>query len=576
MKLFKKHIDYLLLAVICIVAILPLLRPGFFPIHDDEQVGRLFELHQNVISMHIPPRLSQNLGFGYDYPLFNFYPSFVYYVSEVFVLLGFSFIDSIKLMIGLGFFLSALFMYLFAKEYWGRWGGLLAAAAYVYAPYHSVDVYVRGALPEFWSFVFVPAVFWTLTLLFKKQKSIYVIPVVLSMAGIILTHNLVAMMSAFFLLPYILFLLWKAKNKKTFTLQLAISGVLSFGLTAYFWIPAFFEKKFTMVDLLTTELANYSLHFVCVKQFLISPWGYGGSLLGCTDDISFQLGQVQLLLVFLAIVIGIVLFLKKKQVSSVFILFLLLFVFSLFIQLSYSKPLWDILQPFWYIQFPWRFLLFSAFTSSFLIGSLANVPLNKHTKNILFVVAIFIIVGSGAQNFSPQKYLTNAKDNDYTNLDTLRWRTSIMAFEYAPKGIITHTSPIGNTVISITKDQIAKKSFDTLGNQTIVSVIVDKPQEKKFVTKSEIAVPFQINVFSFPGWDVYINNKNVTYTDNNPFKLITIKIPPGENTILAKFNDTLIRKIANSISVVSGIMIICLFGYFLVRKDNYGKKEKKR
>src|SRR3989344_6764983 len=131
MKLFKKHIDYLLLAVICIVAILPLLRPGFFPIHDDEQVGRLFELHQNVISMHIPPRLSQNLGFGYDYPLFNFYPSFVYYVSEVFVLLGFGFIDSIKLMIGLGFFLSALFMYLFAKEYWGRWGGLLAAATYV-------------------------------------------------------------------------------------------------------------------------------------------------------------------------------------------------------------------------------------------------------------------------------------------------------------------------------------------------------------------------------------------------------------------------------------------------------------
>src|SRR5580658_10112473 len=130
MSLVRKYIDLFLIIFFLGFTLSPLFVPGWFPIHDDEQIGRLFELNKDVLTGQLPPRLAQDLGFGYDYPLFNFYPSFVYYVGEVFHLFGFSYITSTKLMIGLGFILAAFFMYLFSKEYLGRIGAIVASIAY--------------------------------------------------------------------------------------------------------------------------------------------------------------------------------------------------------------------------------------------------------------------------------------------------------------------------------------------------------------------------------------------------------------------------------------------------------------
>src|SRR6266567_6181734 len=120
MKMFKKILPLFIVLMLCFWAVRPLLNSGFFPIHDDEQVGRLYELHKDVVSGQLPPRLAQDLGYGYDYPLFNFYPSFIYYVAEVYHLLGFSYIVSIKLMIATGFLLAAIAIYFLAKEYFGK------------------------------------------------------------------------------------------------------------------------------------------------------------------------------------------------------------------------------------------------------------------------------------------------------------------------------------------------------------------------------------------------------------------------------------------------------------------------
>ena len=124
MQIIRKNIYLILAVLITVIAILPLFHSGFFPIHDDEQIGRLYELNYSLESLHIPPRISQNLGFGYGYPFFNFYPSFVYYVAEIFLVLGFGYIASIKLMIGVGFIFSSVFMYLFSRKYVGDLGGL--------------------------------------------------------------------------------------------------------------------------------------------------------------------------------------------------------------------------------------------------------------------------------------------------------------------------------------------------------------------------------------------------------------------------------------------------------------------
>ena len=98
----------------------PLTKPGLYQIHDDQQIARLFLFDKALREGQFPVRWVDELGFGYGYPLFVFYPPLVYMLGEIFHFLGFGFIDSVKIVFFLGIFASGLAMYVFAKELWGR------------------------------------------------------------------------------------------------------------------------------------------------------------------------------------------------------------------------------------------------------------------------------------------------------------------------------------------------------------------------------------------------------------------------------------------------------------------------
>jgi hypothetical protein len=570
MNILRKNLFLILAILFTIVAILPLFNQGFFPIHDDEQVSRLYELNYALESLHIPPRISQNLGFGYGYPFFNFYPSFIYYVAQVFVFLGFSYIVSIKIMIAIGFILAAIFMYLFSKQYLGNLGGLVAAVLYTYAPYHSVDVYVRGALPEFFSFVFVPAVFWAIFRLSKTQSFGNVVLLGIFGACLMLTHNLVLLMTIPFAAVYFFFTIFKNKNWKSYLISVIIAGILAIFLSAYFWIPAILENKFTMVNLLTKELADYKLHFVSLTQFVNSPWGYGGSILGPMDGFSLEIGKIHLILVAIVIIYFAFNYLKtKKKTGGILVLFIALFALSVFLQSYYSKFIWDNLKALSYIQFPWRFMLFSVFTASFIGGYLLVFKFNQKLKYILSAVIIIACLIFYGQNFKPSKYL-NVNDDYYNNINTIRTKISAMAFEYVPTGIATKKSALNTTVVDIDYSEIASATATPLSENITINTLVDKPQYKKFEYRASDPSKIQVNTFSFPGWKVFINSREISYNDKNKLKLITIDVPKGSGIVEVKLTDTTVRKVANILSVIGIVLIIVLLPFYK-RKINYEK-----
>ncbi len=564
MKLIKKNIFLVFAILISFFSIVSLLHSGFFPIHDDEQVARLFELNYDVQSLHLPPRLSQNLGFGYDYPFFNFYPPFVYYFAEIFVLLGFSYIVSIKIMIAFGFIFASVFMYLFSRRWVGEIGGLVAATLYTYGPYHSIDVYVRGALPEFWAFVFVPAVFWGVSRLNDKQTYGNIILLGFFGAGLMLTHNLVALMIVPFILIFFLFTLYKNKNRKSYFGSVTFGGIVALLLSAYFWIPAILENKFTMVSLLTKELANYKLHFVSLPQFINSAWGYGGSILGPYDGFSLEVGKLHLILIAIALAFYIVNYLRNKSKHGILAIFFIMFALSIFLQSYYSDFVWKNIKALSYLQFPWRFMLFSVFTSSFIAGYLFVFKFNTKSK---YFVAGIIIIGTilfYSRLFVPSNF-NNLSDKDYTAKDVIRWKTSAIAFEYVPYGIATKKSDLNTTIVDIDQSQIAKTIATPLNDGVIINSLSDKPQYKKFEATSLINSKIQINTFSFPGWKVFINGAQISYNDEGKLKLITIDIPSGASLIEAKFTDTKVRQFANLLSIL-GLIIVVLMSSIYKRR----------
>lgn len=108
-------------------------------------------------------------GFGYSWNLF--YGPFS---SFSIVLLNFitnNIIVAYKLLAFLGLFLSGLTMYFFLKKLtFDKNIGTLGAMLYVTMPYHLTDLYVRNALGEFLSYIFLPLVFLGLYNLFNKEK----------------------------------------------------------------------------------------------------------------------------------------------------------------------------------------------------------------------------------------------------------------------------------------------------------------------------------------------------------------------------------------------------------------------
>jgi len=156
---FKKNILWLGLAGILIIpAVWALLVPGFYGASDDIHIAWLFELHKTLMMGQIPPRFVADLSFGFGYPLFNFVFPLPFYLAEIFHLSGFSLVDSIKALFFITIPISGYFMYLLMRQFTNKDLSLVAAVLYIYTPYRSVDLYVRGAVGEIVSFMFLPLI----------------------------------------------------------------------------------------------------------------------------------------------------------------------------------------------------------------------------------------------------------------------------------------------------------------------------------------------------------------------------------------------------------------------------------
>src|SRR3989344_627152 len=149
MNLFRNNFFQLIIIVILSwFVVKPLVTAGFFPMHDDTQVARVFEMGKSLKEGQFPVRIVDGLGYDYGYPIFNFYAPLPYYFGGLITALGVDALLATKAMIGMGAILAGVSMYILGMEFFGVGGGILAALLYLYAPYHAVQIFVRGSVGE--------------------------------------------------------------------------------------------------------------------------------------------------------------------------------------------------------------------------------------------------------------------------------------------------------------------------------------------------------------------------------------------------------------------------------------------
>ncbi len=571
MKFFKKllSLEFIVLIIITALAITSLLNNQYFAIHDDQHISRLYLLDQAIRQGDLYPRWVGNLGFNFGYPLFNFYPPLIYYVAEFFHLLGFNLLWSLKLMIIAGSFLSSIGMYLLGKRFFDKKTGLLAATLFTFFFYRAITIYIRGAWAEFFALSILPFVFLGLDDIFRNKSLKSTLLFSVTLGFLILAHPLIAFPTLFFIGLFFIYYFFCSENRLLFFKNFLVGIFLALGSSAFFWLPSLVEKKYTLVDtILTHELASYAIHFIYPYQFWFSPWGYGGSIAGPNDGISFQLGKIHIFLTIFSLVIFIFyLFTKKNRESiKIYVFLFFLFLFSLFMSSIYSQFIWDKIKYLWYLQFPWRFLTFTGIFISlvaaagiYYFGKL--IKLDSKVKKNLFNVGIIIIIFITVIKYSIYSKPHDLNDYDekkLTSFDEISWRVSKTSFEFSPYGIKTKKTELGTTTIGLERQDLIKESFKILSadkETTRVKTITDKFSKKEFEVESKNPFQFRLNTFNFPGWQASLDGQKIIIRDNNDYKLITVTVPAGNHKLIFSFKNTLVRNIGNIASFITIIFI---------------------
>ena len=214
----KKLIDYIIILVFALVISIPLMSTDFNIYGDDgiQHIARLMGTYQTITEGEFPPVIMSNFcnGFGYSWNIF--YSPFTAYLPLIFSIFTNSFELMLKLFIILVAFLSGVAMYEFVKKVSkNRYAGILAAAIYVFAPYRLTDTYMRVAISELASFIFIPITFLGMYNIFNgEDKSIKSsLMLTLGAVGLIITHTVITMYVAIFCFIYLLLNIKSLKDK---------------------------------------------------------------------------------------------------------------------------------------------------------------------------------------------------------------------------------------------------------------------------------------------------------------------------------------------------------------------------
>ncbi|MFZ3069193.1 MAG: glycosyltransferase family 39 protein [Microgenomates group bacterium] len=548
-KLVKRFRIEILLIVLLLPSVGSLLQPGYFSMHDDLQVFRLFELNKCFQDGQIPCRWVPDGGFGYGYPLMQFYPPMPYYPMELMVMLGLGFFWPVKIMFILAFIFSGLGMYYLAKEFFGKWGGILSALFYVYAPYHSVDIYVRGAQNEAWGMVWFPFVLLYIYKLITKEFSWKnFIFFALALMGQLTSHNVMTMIFAPTAIIWALFWLIQSKNFKSIK-HLILSGLLGVGLSAFFFIPVVLEQKFVHVESMMSGYFNFMAHYADINQMFLSRfWGYGGSTWGPEDNMSFSIGQFQWVVALL--VSAIALFkIKKHKSLSLMVLMMVAFGFVYaFLAHGRSITIWNNLPILQYAQFPWRLVALIVFYFSFVAGYLATIKFSPLLKKILFVVVTLGLINWNIYFFQIERPVRVTIEEKMAGR---QWELQVTGgiFDYLPRSAEFPPGAPAFTIPVYSVGQGGILSFTSGTNWMKFNAVVSTPNAK-------VILP----LFTFEGLVTKVDGKKVNTTHDELGRVI-VDLMEGNHTVSAKIGYTPVRLLSDLTTLASILILIKLAQY---------------
>lgn len=262
MRKREKFCWFLFLIALSLIVSLPLFTALFSRgiINGDDALTHMQRIEGMLHSIQnavIPPRIHlstlQNYGYGAGF----FYPQFFLLLPVLLRAVGLNFIITTNLsMMILNFVSGFSAFYAVRRISHSSLGAALSAILFSFASYRVADLYYRSTAGESIAFVFVPVLVLGFYEVFNKRPESW--PwITLGLSGLVLSHNLSAILSGFVILIFLLLRIRRICTDKLLFAALIKALLSALSLSAFFWLPML-EQLFSG-EIMITNSPEYPL-----------------------------------------------------------------------------------------------------------------------------------------------------------------------------------------------------------------------------------------------------------------------------------------------------------------------------
>ncbi|MCH7640863.1 hypothetical protein IID22_01520, partial [Patescibacteria group bacterium] len=205
-----------------------------------------------------------------------------------------------------------------------------------------------------------------------------------------------------------------------------------------------------------------------------------------------------------------------------------------------------------FVQFPWRFLAIAMLASSFVGG----IVISKVRRRLFLGIGIIVLtLVLNISYFRAEEYYPAMTDEKKLSGDEFEQQSKAAILDYLPK-------QVGQV-----PQELAPNSPQVIFGEAEVSKLNKRSDFWHFdanVFSSDGAI-IRVPIFEFSDWQVLVDGNPVEYSVSYPGGVIEIDIPEGKHIVVGWFQNTPIRVIANTISLLA-LAAIVLFLVFAKNK----------
>ena len=482
-----------------------------------------------------------NDGQGSPVPLY--YPPLTFYVAAAFSLVAGNTLRAITLSCWLALAVSGFTMYVFTRSLLSPWLSFAAAALYMVAPYHLLDLYQGSTVSEFWAFAWVPLLLAAVRRVSIGHGLQGVTYLAFGYALLVLTHVPVAFLTTLTLPIYAILLTRNARALLRITAGLTLGA----GISAIFLIPVLLETGYVKL-FFKFDYRDYFL-FERVRAALTSTrFPAEPSLFSYSLDI--DLVAVALLAMFLvsSLVIWIEWRSDKRDPGRIrtCLAIWLVTAFSILMTTRLTAPIWRVTPGLSFLFFPYRWLVVASAGTCFLAALSVWTLMRVSKWRNLRIAALAIVV-------------------------VLNLAVSALAIWRAPVAPDGLAGGLGRRDTREYRPvwwdgQVRSEAWQTSAlvesGDAEVRAIDDKGIVQSYSVTAATGSVIALRPLYFPGWAARVDGKPSEVAPSADGH-VQLTLDPGDHILTLSFEDTWPRTAGK---VVSSISLLAFFGVSLAAR----------